>query len=188
METNSDMDNVKKVSTLQGQLLTIQGPLVEMVAADYRSTRLGLDGRERSDAANTTTEEVGNGQATIQSLVQSLVQSNEPNSMMESLQQVDNSSSSSSSSSTPVAQPLQVIALEGGVPVGVGEYSALLVYTCSVNANGDPTTDLVLLSRTPTLTPQAVINFLSIANSLGVFTDCDNPFVPTLQRPDCANF
>ena len=47
METNSDMDNVKKVSTLQGQLLTIQGPLVEMVAADYRSTRLGLDGRER---------------------------------------------------------------------------------------------------------------------------------------------
>jgi hypothetical protein len=90
---------------------------------------------------------------------------------------------------TETGEELKILALEGGFVTGMGEYSAVLVYACETDPrSGDPGVDLVLLSRTPDIAPRAVSRLLSVAASYGISTDCDNPFVPTLQRPDrCAS-
>mgnify|MGYP000285292385 CR=1 FL=1 len=84
--------------------------------------------------------------------------------------------------------PFKIIAVEGGVPATMGEYSAVLVYTCDINAENEPHTELFILSRTPTLVPQAITNLLDTAASYGLYTDCDSPFIPSVQRPadDCG--
>ena len=169
-----------------------------MMAADYRTSRpmITSTGTNLHAATNKSTSSrvVRRGHAKFERLSEEAMMAT---MMMESMDNKSESVSVSAStdasttvSTTALAESLQIIALEGGVPSSIGEYSVLLAYTCDAN-NADqdrgPITDLLLLSRTPTLPPATVISLLNTAALLGIYTDCDNPFVPTVQRPDnCA--
>jgi hypothetical protein len=234
------------VTTLQSQLITIEGPLLEMMAADYQRTRSMIasnagtnlhpvaaaeppnnntssnnnsnnnNSYNKGDDNNTTstisagTVITRRGHAKLvreagrlAAMKMTMMPAGEHNMEEEEEERRDgidaaseslsstSSSSSAASSASSSTQSLQIIALEGGIPAPAGSAaSVLLAYTCDENG-GDPDrgpiTDLLLLSRTPTLPPPVVIGLLNTAASLGIYTDCDNPFVPTIQRPDnCA--
>ena len=99
-------------------------------------------------------------------------------------------------------QNFQVLALESSLQTSdVSQtYSALLIYTCN-HGNvieddvNDPNfsyghEDIVILSRTPTLPFETIIDFLNVAASYGISsTTCDSPFIPNLQPPiyDCSD-
>ena len=151
---------------MEGQLITIDGPLVEMVAVDYRTNIVARESNIKRKVVEST-----NMQSSINEGKVLLHNTNEDMTQF-------------TFNTSALAQPLQIVAVEGGFPTGLGEYSTILVYTCEINAHGDPSIDLMLLSRTPTVTPQSIIRLLDIASSYGIVTDCDNPLVPTLQRPD----
>ena len=165
------MWNWVQVTSIQGLLNSIAGPLADMVGAEHRSSvAVGA-----ATMVNTSRVVLSEGQA--------IQNPDERGNMM--LRR--SSSSSSSSSSTSSTTPFRIIAVEGGVSPGMGEYPILLIFTCDIDANGDPQSELLLLSRTPTVAPQTVFLLLSGANLQGIFPDCDSPFVPSVQRPDnCA--
>lgn len=152
------------------------GPLADMVAAEHRSS-LAVG---PASVANASRVVLSEGRA--------IQNPDERGSMM--LHRAGSGTST----------PFRVIALEGGLSPGMGEYPLLLIFTCDVAAAatsadgaaaaaaaGEPLSELVLLSRSPTVAPQTVFLLLSSANLQGLVPDCDNPFVPSVQRPDnCA--
>ncbi|KAH7276599.1 hypothetical protein KP509_39G013700 [Ceratopteris richardii] len=70
--------------------------------------------------------------------------------------------------------PYWIIALEKAKD---GSYSAALVYSCQQGGKS-----LFVLSREPTLEMTTLDAFLSTAESLGIYNDCEDPFILTLQR------
>ncbi|KAH7276600.1 hypothetical protein KP509_39G013800 [Ceratopteris richardii] len=71
--------------------------------------------------------------------------------------------------------PYWIIALEKAKD---GAYSAALVYSCQQGVGKS----LFVLSREPTLEMTTLAAFLSKAESLGIYNDCEDPFLLTLQR------
>jgi hypothetical protein len=62
-------------------------------------------------------------------------------------------------------------------------YSAALVFSCSSSRfPGSVSKSLFILSRRPRLDPHIVRRFLAKAGSLGIYNDCNDPFLFTLQR------
>lgn len=63
-----------------------------------------------------------------------------------------------------------------------GAYSAALVYSCTAVAKS-----LFVLSREPEVQKGTLDAFLAKAHSLGIYNDCEDPFLLTLQRGgDCG--
>lgn len=75
--------------------------------------------------------------------------------------------------------PYWIIDLEGD---GKGGYAAALVYSCTEVAVVGVTKSLFILSREPQLDEQIVQKFLDRASSYGIYDDCDDPFLFTVQR------
>ncbi|KAH7276601.1 hypothetical protein KP509_39G013900 [Ceratopteris richardii] len=64
-----------------------------------------------------------------------------------------------------------------------GSYSAALVYSCTEGTGKS----LFVLSREPTLAQATLDGFLAKAESLGIYNDCEDPFLFTLQKGgDCG--
>ncbi|KAH7276595.1 hypothetical protein KP509_39G013500 [Ceratopteris richardii] len=71
--------------------------------------------------------------------------------------------------------PYWIIALEKAKD---GAYSAALIYSCQQGVGKS----LFVLSREPTMAMATLHGFLSKAESLGIYNDCEDPFLLTLQR------